>query len=134
MNPINIFSKISSLRAIILLAIVSGTPIYHQSPAKSSLRFNSPTIIRIPDEFYVTNYIYKQHPFYLIKDATIHKPLRKYFQYRYNADMGYCIEVFRGNKKYLVEDCMNFFEYNSQYVGMGGTPLLFNAIFKLLIH
>lgn len=127
---------------ILLLLCICLATIYKQSLEKSHLKFDFPTIIKVPNHIYVKNYIENIHPYYLIKDAIIYKPIRKFFEYEYNAETGVEYKIIRSKKDLyddlngmednllLIKDSIAVGEFNAIYFGIASFGVIVAIILR----
>lgn len=97
-----------------------------QTPSSSVVCSDRPAWIHVPEHCRVKNYILAAHPHYLIRKATVLKPLRKAFEYEYDIERGIWIG---GDLK--MQDLSNYPDFSAQALGIGLGGLLIAVLFKL---
>lgn len=102
--------------------------ILKQTPASSTIEFTVPTAIRVPPHTYVTGYLHAEHPFYLVQRAVIHKPVRKFFDYDYNAERGIVIDAEDGR---AIGDSLVVGDFSACYVGIASAGVFIALLLKL---
>lgn len=117
--------------ALLLLRVLLAA-IDRQTLHSSRIRFSQETTITVPDFVYVSGYVANMHPSYIVREATIHKPVRKLHEYEYDAERGIHYVVHGdGGDSYILTDSVATGDFSACYLGIATCGVFLAVLFKL---